>query len=486
MLLDVNIRKIYDEHGIEGVEAAWQLGPYLGEDLQRLKEEIERQRVSKLLGGLRCKTIVSTGIDASMLMEDWSPIQEEMSFMDYIPRISTLSLSQHMESHLAEDTTLSLTCSAATKNGMGNGLVNGGIAKQISQALRGRIEFTVGNQKRLGAGLSFAITQKMNMDLLLNTHFYGGAIDPGYQLTFSRLLLDNIVSSVAVSGSSSGTGVSVSFSRVSETNPATFSIQYAGEDVAFDVKYSHQFDDQHTLKTRLSSTGPIQLSLGLIKRPTDGTNRKMSFTLEAGAAFGMGLKIGLALRELHLVLPLYISRELSSHSLLLGAGIPTIIGLLIHNFVLAPIQRWRRDSYWRNLQQSQKINIQMRREEALMTTTLLQPFYERRVQHEQSSNGLIIVKATYERASPMNSPLEPSKLDPDDFINVTVPLQMLVVDSHLWLAPNSKAQLLGFYDVAIGSGKILRVEYSFKGIAHQVIIRDDQELLLPLRRHIIE
>jgi DnaJ family protein C protein 11 len=82
--------------------------------------------------------------------------------------------------------------------------------------------------------------------------------------------------------------------------------------------------------------------------------------------------------------------------------------------------------------------------------------------------------------------LEPSKLDPDDFINVTVPLQMLVVDSHLWLAPNSKAQLLGFYDVAIGSGKILRVEYSFKGIAHQVIIRDDQELLLPLRRHIIE
>jgi DnaJ family protein C protein 11 len=126
--------------------------------------------------------------------------------------------------------------------------------------------------------------------------------------------------------------------------------------------------------------------------------------------------------------------------------------------------------------------VEERRNETGIAVSLMEPFYQRKKMQEEP-NGLIIISAFYERASPMGSPLQAP--NPTDLLEVTIPLQMLVVDSQMCLEKGTKSNLLGFYDVAVGHPKLLRIKYSFRGIQHQACITDEAQVLLPLRSHII-
>lgn len=63
-----------------------------------------------------------------------------------------------------------------------------------------------------------------------------------------------------------------------------------------------------------------------------------------------------------------------------------------------------------------------------------------------------------------------------------VAVQALVTDSQLNIAGGrSKANLLGFYDCAIGEKKQLQVRYLFKGRVHSLLVEDHQAVAAPLR-----
>jgi len=75
-------------------------------------------------------------------------------------------------------------------------------------------------------------------------------------------------------------------------------------------------------------------------------------------------------------------------------------------------------------------------------------------------------------------------------------LRTLVVALYALLPPHasqlvipagrSKSSILGFYDVAIGEKKQLRVRYRFKGKRHEAVWADKQAVALPLRDHLVE
>ncbi|PJF18469.1 DnaJ subfamily C member 11 [Paramicrosporidium saccamoebae] len=470
VLSDAQLRPIYDEHGIQGVEAAKQLGDYLDGDLQKLRDELARRR-----SGLRSRTVVSAGIDASMLLEDWTPIQNELVWSDYVPQVSNVALTHKLEGTLEDGTSYSVAYSAATKNGQGNGIVSGTITRQMSERLYGRLEFAVGSQRRLGWGLSYALSQKMSMDVLLTTDYYGGAIEPGYQVTISRAIVDQLAASLTFSNGNIAAGLGY----ISETNPASLTCQLADERISLSAKYAQQLDDTNTLKVKLNTAGPVLLGLGLVRSSDSDT--KTAFHFEAGP-IGVGLKIVHTLRDLSLILPIYISRELSSHSILLGVALPSLVGLVVHNFALEPWRRHCKERYWSDFVATQIHLVEERRNETAMAVTLMEPFYQRKRLQEEP-NGLIITSAYYERASPMGSPLQAP--NPTNVLDVTIPLQMLVVDSQICLEKGSKSNLLGFYDIAVGHAKLLRIDYCFRGIKHQACIADEAQVLLPLRSHII-
>ncbi len=75
-------------------------------------------------------------------------------------------------------------------------------------------------------------------------------------------------------------------------------------------------------------------------------------------------------------------------------------------------------------------------------------------------------------------------MPPGSFLDVTVPLQVAVFESQLLLPGGTKSSLIGFYDVAVGQPKILRIEYLFRGATHLAIIADLDPIVLPLRRHL--
>lgn len=144
--------------------------------------------------------------------------------------------------------------------------------------------------------------------------------------------------------------------------------------------------------------------------------------------------------------------------------------------------------------------------EAQLAVDLMRQAYERRVEALELSKGndhvgvylynikgLIIKKAFYQKAPSPGWIPEPSAtsslsypVEECDRLNVTVPLQMLVVDSQIYLDRTSKADLLGFFDVAIGHPKILIVEYLFRGSEHYAIVGDDEEFLAPFRQHLVQ
>lgn len=144
-----------------------------------------------------------------------------------------------------------------------------------------------------------------------------------------------------------------------------------------------------------------------------------------------------------------------------------------------------------------------RKKEALDAIELMSEALARKIQVEQSRNGLVIESAIYGKLprqrqsvsvqSRIHEILLPSESEPSidpelglPFCDATSALQMMVVESRLTIAGGySKSSLLGFYDPCFGEDKFLRVRYTFKGKAHEVEIEDDAAFSIPLRTHLV-
>ena len=95
---NVKQREIYDKYGIEGIEAAWQLGPHLS-DTEKLMEEIEkRKRTGGLFNGeiSQIKTTMTLGLDVSEIVDDVIEAQE-IVYSDLLPKVSSVGISEVFE-----------------------------------------------------------------------------------------------------------------------------------------------------------------------------------------------------------------------------------------------------------------------------------------------------------------------------------------------------------------------------------------------------
>jgi len=70
-------------------------------------------------------------------------------------------------------------------------------------------------------------------------------------------------------------------------------------------------------------------------------------------------------------------------------------------------------------------------------------------------------------------------------VEVTIPLQNLVVNSQLIIHGNPK-NLEGFYDPCLGEEKELTVRYLYKNKMHECVIPDSEQLAIPKRDHLIK
>lgn len=121
-----------------------------------------------------------------------------------------------------------------------------------------------------------------------------------------------------------------------------------------------------------------------------------------------------------------------------------------------------------------------RKAEAEAAINLMQETFQRILEVERAKQGLIVVEAWYGKLFDLQAdeqPLQPKVVD------VSVPLQCMVVDSKLILHEKTKANIPGFYDPCFGERKYLRVRYEFRGATHEVTIDNSEPLIIPRRSH---
>lgn len=227
VLTDANLRSVYDEHGMAGLDAVRQLGPYLGSDVQKIKDEIERIRRERLEGLVAKKTVISSSIDASMLMEDYSMIPDRMTIQDYIPSINKVGLTQKFSFPVAGNpgTIASFVFAVASQSGSGAGNIATSISHQINPRLRSRFDVGWTGNKYISTAFSVAITNKLTADVGYTATFFGGSILHNGHLTVSHLIGSQYAMSASLMGNPSDIGVSLGFTNMSPTTPLNLNVQ---------------------------------------------------------------------------------------------------------------------------------------------------------------------------------------------------------------------------------------------------------------------
>ncbi|KAJ3000641.1 hypothetical protein HDV02_004326 [Globomyces sp. JEL0801] len=160
------------------------------------------------------------------------------------------------------------------------------------------------------------------------------------------------------------------------------------------------------------------------------------------------------------------------------------------------------------LRKENSVTLEQRRQEAESAVALLADTIARKLEAEESREGLVIISALYGKLPPSSlesvrvlTPqgihelaqsikaqfkfLKTSSLPvshQQDYIDVTIPVQALVTNGQLHIPGGfAKSNLIGFYDPCFGEKKQLRVTYQFQGRMHQVTVNDRAALAAPLR-----
>lgn len=158
-----------------------------------------------------------------------------------------------------------------------------------------------------------------------------------------------------------------------------------------------------------------------------------------------GLTVRIPIFMSNILSPIYMSRVVwvSALSFLLDETIEELTGQSsseladskrpnTHKTISTEIRTNQKERQWMNSSKAKQIAEQQ--------LSFMKPVANMKRQHEESINGLVILKATYASVAPLSSGASSSIS-----LDVTQQLQFWVENSRLYLPPASKGLLLGFY-----------------------------------------
>jgi DnaJ homolog subfamily C member 11 len=180
-------------------------------------------------------------------------------------------------------------------------------------------------------------------------------------------------------------------------------------------------------------------------------------------------------RDLHsFSIPITIFEEFSWGNLLKATLIPTSLHLLFSMFFIRP---FRKNTLSEIRRENYEINKQMEKKKKKWTQDNQKEILEKML-FEESRRGIVIMNAQFGVLDDEYSTKH------QGYIDVTQTLQFYVKKSELCLSNFSTQE--GFYDPAPGEKKQLEVVYKFHGKQHYVFINEDEELQMPLSKHLDE
>jgi DnaJ family protein C protein 11 len=179
------------------------------------------------------------------------------------------------------------------------------------------------------------------------------------------------------------------------------------------------------------------------------------------------------------VLLFFNEEELSLKAFFYTVSVPCILYSAFEFIIMRPHIRRKRRRLIATQRKKLRENVVKRRAEAEEATLLMTPAVEHRQALENERGGLVILRAHYGVRGP-----GPNSWNAAEVAEVTISLAALVDNGQVALPKGlDKSQLIGFWDPAPLTKKVLQVKYLFGGKVHEVEVHGNEALVIPMRSH---
>ncbi|KAJ2502260.1 hypothetical protein GGH96_001195 [Coemansia sp. RSA 1972] len=227
----------------------------------------------------------------------------------------------------------------------------------------------------------------------------------------------------------------------------------------------------------------------------------LTWDVEATLSTGVTVTITLKRLEHNIRLPILLTPMLELDVAAYTMLLPVVAALGLHYTVLKPRRRRAIQQRVNELKEQQRSQLHLQRLHAEETVRLLAPSVERSRAAARAADGLVIESALYgdlpfgiaaENSNSLHAALDHfwnsrsalSTTDEPRACDVTLALQSLITNNQLVIAGGGgKYSLPGFYDPSFGVEKLLFVRYHFRGVLHEVVVKDDEALAIPMKAH---
>lgn len=485
VLADPHKRAIYDTLGIKGLDTeGWQVvqrtktPQEIREEYERLAREQEERRLQQRTNP---KGSISVGIDATDLFEAYYD-DDSGGFVPHM-EINSMNISQSIEAPLSLGDTVTLSGNLSTQNGNGSGSVACSLRHVISATAWSEFEVGAGNGLLCSvkgfktiSKRSFASAQGMFQVTPLG-------LRPGGNIVLARQLGKHTVGYLTWKA---GIQSSMNTTVIWDTNYGHFvgALQFGIPNTFAMVSYTYKFPDQGRLK------GSIKVgTFGAIVEY--GCERKISQHNTVGATMVIGIPTGITLKlrlnraSQTYMFPILLSEELLPSAIFYGTITPLVSWYVLQTFVIKPYTQRQKKREAERARETNSAKLAESRREAEAAVALMHETYLRAKSSEEARGGLVILEALYGNFAEEEEDNDVPHTTVREVIDVTIPLQCLVKDSHLTLADSSKSNLPGFYDPCLGEPKSLLVRYRFRNLDHQVKTADEEAVRIPKESHLV-
>ncbi|KAJ2267575.1 hypothetical protein EV176_005214, partial [Coemansia sp. RSA 451] len=227
----------------------------------------------------------------------------------------------------------------------------------------------------------------------------------------------------------------------------------------------------------------------------------LTWDVEVNLSTGVKVTISLTRLEHNIQLPILLTPILELDVAAYAMLLPAAVALGLHYAVLKPRRRRAIQQRVDELKGEQRSQLHIQRLHAEETVRLLAPSAERSRAAARATDGLVIESALYgdlpfgiaaQNSNSLHAALDHfwnsrsalSTADEPRACDVTLALQSLITNNQLVIASGGgKYSLPGFYDPSFGVEKSLFVRYRFRGVQHEVIVKDDEALAIPMKAH---
>ncbi|KAI8915037.1 hypothetical protein BC831DRAFT_488500 [Entophlyctis helioformis] len=576
ILSDQNKRHIYDLYGESAVDQTWDLGPRL-KSKEEIREEFERRaRIKREMDAqnlVKSRGEIMIELDATSVLEQRPkltkfrgprmaglPVARKRTFSDMIlmPELRQFVVSHAWETKLSHQTNLVLNGSVAARNGIGNGAVNATVRHVVSPLMWGEATAVISTRpaahvklvRNFESDVFTTVTGSMTtLSMPPHLRFVAGRQLTSHSTGF--VSYDPGLFSIASWGAEDPDVLghsSCTMGVVHRLRGREWGCEIKAGVVESHVSINHTRPMPGHIRARVemvaSTGGGVRLSVTTDRRID--RNTRVGMGIHCGSSGGVSLRLRVSRLGQRFSIPIFLSSDPNFRLAFFAFTIPLLTGMAADRLVLYP---WRQQRIAKSIERVRIENAEAldeRRRDGMQAIDLMRESVARRVEMEESRNGLVIIQALYGKLPPseltsvralspqgikgmaaairkqITSVLTPSlsalNLDPsasssalpytvgadgalhtdpadqppqpllpqEDWIDVTIPVQALVSNGQLHVGGGySKSNIIGFWDPCFGEKKRLRITYQFQGRIHQVEVDDRAPVAAPLRAHIV-